>query len=161
MFHNIREHLRKHTGEKSFVCSECGDRYKTKQGLDDHIKRHKNIFDYPCDTCEEKFVSKGTLKQHTKVVHIKIEPVVCAECGRGFKFNQNYKEHIKLHTGEKDIKCRFCDKVFRLQGTRFKHERVHKGVKHHACKICAKKVYATGSPECSYKNAPQSEGSHM
>jgi uncharacterized Zn-finger protein len=84
-------------------------------------------------------VSKETLKQHISAMHTKREPIVCDECGRGFKYKMNNKEHIKLHTGVKDLKCRFCDKVFRRQAARFRHETVHKGVKHHECKICNKK----------------------
>ena len=72
-------------------------------------------------------------------MHIKREPIVCYECGKGFEFKITYQEHIKLHTGVKDLKCCFCDKFFRRRDAWFRNETVHKGVKHHDCKICNKK----------------------
>lgn len=70
----------------------------------------------------------------------------CSECLKRFRSEQNLREHLRTHTGERPYKCRICDKTFKTSGTRCRHERSHEGshefLRKPAKPIIIKKTYA-------------------
>ncbi|CAI2387792.1 unnamed protein product [Moneuplotes crassus] len=76
----------------------------------------------------------------------KVKKIFCKApgCSRSFDKKWNFKDHIRMHMGEKPYKCNKCDKAFTQKGNLAKHLRQHqfkdlKSRKVHQCPICFKK----------------------
>ena len=75
-----------------------------------------------------------------------VKKLVCLipGCGKIFEKKWNFKDHIRMHMGEKPYKCSQCPKSFTQKGNLAKHMRQHeydnlKSRKVHHCTICNKK----------------------
>ena len=76
----------------------------------------------------------------------KVKKLVCKVPGWGKVFEKkwNFKDHIRMHMGDKPYKCTMCDKSFTQKGNLIKHNRQHqfwdlKSRKVHQCRVCLKK----------------------
>lgn len=76
----------------------------------------------------------------------KVKKIVCMVPGWGKAFDKkwNFKDHIRMHMGEKPYQCERCDKSFTQKGNLAKHMRQHefkdlKTRKVHQCKVWMKK----------------------
>ena len=138
-FSLLEKHLLRPCAKTTLVCSQCGKKFTSAEGLKMHMKRHKENYDVKCGECNKKFLSKGALKSHTDLHHNTGNIYSCEECEATFKLNYCFKIHIRTHTGEKYFKCREgCEDRFRIYSTRDHHERKH-GVKKYLCSLCPKK----------------------
>lgn len=52
----VQAHVRTvHSGERAFICEECGKSYATRCGLTEHLMDHNNDYPIQCPHCPKRF----------------------------------------------------------------------------------------------------------
>ena len=104
---------------KEIVCTDCGKKFGTKEGLDYHV---------------------GVT--HTEIIQPAEKPYLCTYCGKGFSFKISWKNHVANHTGKFNFFCSVCQKGFVIKSALEQHFITHTGEKPFKCKVCGH-AYAT------------------
>ncbi|CAL4150358.1 unnamed protein product [Meganyctiphanes norvegica] len=104
-------HLRLHDG-KSYPCEKCGKVFNHPSNLKTHKLRHEKKTFY-CDKCGKGYHTNFALLMHDNQTHRLAKSWKCRYCGKAFTRCAAYKEHIRIHTGEKPFECNVCGVKFR------------------------------------------------
>ena len=155
-------YILKKNEEGKFVCNECGNVYKHKEGLKCHIdEKHRNLKPFQCLQCDFASWRKSELMKHFKTKHKRMIPyevkgdalpiendVYIKGCikmkKRGFwrknasgKFRKRGSENVVLIDGKKQFKCPSCDKIFRCRSVLCLHiDSIHEKKKPYHCTKC-------------------------
>ncbi|XP_021709503.1 zinc finger protein 708 [Aedes aegypti] len=135
----LRIHMRTHSGERPHTCEICHRGFSQLSNLRSHRKVHSKVKPYKCQLCLKSFTMLDNLTAHSlKCVKDKYRCTLCAKSfakeGNLISHLQCHSEGVV----EKNFKCEMCPKSFRNKEDWKRHVRVHTGEKPYVCDICQK-----------------------
>ncbi|XP_006821043.1 uncharacterized protein LOC100367537 [Saccoglossus kowalevskii] len=131
----LKDHMKSHTKEKSYLCHLCGKSFGYIQSFNAHKKIHSDEKPYECDMCGKRFKLKGTLTDHQNHVHKTGPTTECEVCKK--VMNVNYlKKHMIAHSDYRPHECLTCGKTFKTERTLRNHESTHNTTRPFVCTIC-------------------------
>ena len=95
---NLRNHYKRHAGEKSHACNICTKLFWTKNELEIHFIIHTETKPFPCTTCDKAFSQSGKMSRHIKRAHVTEENKSCTLCEKTFNTGEAMKNHQNIHT---------------------------------------------------------------
>ena len=150
----IKEHIAEHGGT---TCELCGYRAVSREGLRNHVVK-KHDYQQPtqqCSLCDFSSTLVSLLSKHAKDTHGTPYDYVCDSCGKDYLNESKLDNHMKRHSGIKDVKCNLCtfetSQIFYIK----RHwEYVHKGVNVETkCQYCDFEVPKLLNLKTKFKHA--------
>ncbi|XP_075210607.1 uncharacterized protein LOC142317960 [Lycorma delicatula] len=112
------------------------------------VKTKDGMVFYPCRVIIDKLTIKGSnfikgsncnfnLKQHLNI-HTKEKNYICNFCQKSFNHKTSLKIHLNIHTKEKNYICNICQKSFNRKTSLKRHLNIHTKEMNYICNFCQK-----------------------
>ncbi|XP_075530071.1 uncharacterized protein LOC142563403 [Dermacentor variabilis] len=134
---HLKAHTIVHTGERSFECHLCPQRFSARSRLNVHLRTHTGERPFQCPSCLRSFQQKTHLNVHLRI-HTGERPFQCPSCPRSFSLKSTLTDHLRSDTGERPFQCPSCPQSFSLKCTLRNHLRTHTGERPFQCHLCRK-----------------------
>ena len=95
----------------------------------------EGVWMYSCSQCPYKVKKLSHYKNHERV-HTGERPFKCDVCPYAATVSSALKAHMRTHTGEKPFACEYCSAAFTEAGSLKAHMRTHTGEKPFRCPAC-------------------------
>jgi len=137
--YRLLHQLQKIPTKKEHFCNYCGLGF-SQSGLMIHLRTHTGETPYPCTQCPKQFTSSSSLRSHRLSVHPAAEVTfACPQCPKKFAAKLNLAKHLKFHDpNPKMFPCLYCNKEFSRKFVLRNHVAGHVGEKRFRCSECAK-----------------------
>ena len=106
--HSLRDHLKKHSGEKPNKCNQCDYASIRASTLRDHLKKHSGEKSNKCNQCDYASSRADSLRRHLRT-HSGEKTKKCNQCEYACSDPSSLRRHLKTHSGEKSNKCNQSD----------------------------------------------------
>ena len=104
---NLTRHMLTHSvAEKLHNCTECTKSFNRLQTLARHVQGHSGEKPIKCQHCPYSCIDQGALKKHYNNIHAEEKPEKCSECDQCFVKHYQLKKHMLVHS--KPITCKLC-----------------------------------------------------
>ncbi|XP_068156509.1 zinc finger protein pita-like isoform X2 [Drosophila tropicalis] len=113
----------------SLVCDQCGRSFDNSSNLKLHLIRHTGIKSFECPECDKKFFTNPLLQMHISVRHKGQKPWKCRFCSQGFRTGDARCRHERKEHYNTKFPCKVCGKSFITKSCLSKHEFLHTAVK--------------------------------
>lgn len=133
----LKMHMKMHNNIKISKCTVCGEKFKHYFQKRKHEVEVHNISPtiYPCKLCGEKFFNTNRRSIHYRKIHLQLNKYVCQFCNQSFFTGGELKNHLAVHSNERNHKCELCGRLFKRKKTLADHVKVHFINK---CEVCSK-----------------------
>lgn len=110
------KHQRMH-GPLAPMCIFCGERFLEAFIRDEHVRKHTGEKPYLCKqspACTKRYHSIKVREDHMKRAHTAVKAYTCHYCNKRFKTSDESRRHEGRHEGRRPIPCGFqgCDAAF-------------------------------------------------
>jgi len=141
-FSNLKEHLQSSHNigcTEELSCTHQGCTYKTFSSgqYRAHKSWHANNAALVCPVCKKEYLggTKG-LRNHMKI-HSKNKDYKCNQCNKHFINLSRLNYHIQNVHGDFIHLCEICNKQFRSKPNLIRHQQVHKNDNGYMCPCCS------------------------
>ncbi|KAJ2938668.1 hypothetical protein O0L34_g11994 [Tuta absoluta] len=126
------------TGIRKSVCRICNARFRDYRQKKIHLVRVHGVgsLEFKCQSCDKVFATSYGLLHHTNNFHLMMRPHQCPVCSKSFYSQPLLKNHLLIHTGEKEFQCDICSKRFVRKTTLVEHMKIHMNDRRHKCELC-------------------------
>lgn len=135
-YHNRRFHTKE---KPQFKCSRCPKAFCLERDLEQHYKIHKNRKAFKCTNCEKAFSSADKLNEHEIMHDPSKGQYICGQCGKKFFDEGNHRRHTK-NCG-RFYECTLCPKKLKSKDNFKAHVKKHSGVPDVVCNLCGLKYF--------------------